>query len=119
VRRLRFFAVVCALGFSEAAADTDVQFAGGAASKCTLKGIVKAELTAPTKGMVAALANERKVAGGVLETDALERLKQQARKMGANRLYVRDINSAGVITTRGGSKADWERSLLVAEAYRC
>lgn len=117
-----FLTVVCALGWPPPAmANSDVQFAGGAATKCTLKGIVKAELTAPpATGAVAALSDPRKVSGGILQTDALAKLKQQARALGANRLYVRDINSEGVIAFGArGAGASWEGSLLVAEAYRC
>ena len=117
---LAFATVVIAIADSRAA-EPDVRIADASLKGCTVKGVVQAKVTAPQFPTFGFLTGDAPPLFGILKTDAIAELKQKAAAVGANRIVLRHATSSGTRTyhPRAGRSAEWEATILTADAYRC
>jgi hypothetical protein len=103
------------------AAEPDVRIADPSLKGCTVKGVVQAKVTAPQFPTFGFLTGDAPPLFGILKTDAVTDLKQKAAALGANRIVLRHGTSSGTRSyhPRAGNSAEWEATILTADAYRC
>jgi hypothetical protein len=103
------------------AAEPDVRIADPSIKGCTVKGVVQAKVTAPQFPTFGFLSGDAPPLFGILKTDAIAELKQKAAALGANRIVLRHGTSSGTRSfhPRAGRSAEWEATILTADAYRC
>jgi hypothetical protein len=111
---------VMALGGSHAA-ESDVRIADPSLRGCTVKGVVQAKVTAPQFPALGFLTGDAPPLFGILKTDAIADLKLKAAQLGANRIVLRHATSTGTRSYhhRTGASAEWEATVVTADAYRC
>jgi hypothetical protein len=103
------------------AAEPDVRIADPSLKGCTVKGVVQAKVTAPQFPTFGFLTGDAPPLFGILKTNAIAELKQKAVELGANRIVLRHGTSSGTRSyhPRAGTSAEWEATILTADAYRC
>jgi len=115
------FAIALMAVAGSRAAEPDVRIADPSLKGCTVKGVVQAKVTAPQFPTFGFLTGDAPPLFGILKTDAVAELKQKAAAVGANRIVLRHATSSGTRTyhPRAGRSAEWEATILTADAYRC
>jgi len=115
------FAIALMAVAGSRAAEPDVRIADPSLKGCTVKGVVQAKVTAPQFPTLGFLTGDAPPLFGILKTDAVAELKQKAAAVGANRIVLRHATSSGTRTyhPRAGRSAEWEATILTADAYRC
>jgi hypothetical protein len=103
------------------AAEPDVRIADPSLRGCTVKGVVQAKVTAPQFPALGFLTGDAPPLFGILKTNAIAELKQKAAELGANRIVLRHGTSSGTRSyhQRTGTSAEWEATVVTADAYRC